>query len=197
MSVGTYSEHPVAKAGKTDGFSVPWSRPRPKRNGISARLISAVTILVLLAAWALSASLQLASPVFLPSPAAVWAKFVIVGRDGFVDATLAQHLAASLWRVFAALIAAIIVGVPVGLAIEIDEVRVLGIAGATRSAAPAGASEHGPVLIAEANRRAVIRFLAGPVEDRFDPVAAWGRSRHAGSGSFWPEVLSGGPCPAT
>ncbi|SFP13916.1 taurine transport system permease protein [Mesorhizobium sp. NFR06] len=122
MSVGTYSERPGAKPGENDGFSVPWSRPRPKRVVISVRLVSAITILMLLAAWTVSASLQLVSPVFLPSPAAVWAKFVVVARDGFVDATLLQHLVASLGRVFAALIAAIVVGVPVGLAIGVSRI---------------------------------------------------------------------------
>lgn len=122
MSVSTYNERPAAKAGENDGFSVPWSRPRPKRTVISARLVSAITILALLAAWTAAASLQLVSPVFLPSPAAVWAKFVVVARDGFVDATLLQHIVASLWRVFAALVAAILVGVPVGLAIGISRI---------------------------------------------------------------------------
>ncbi|MDG4884408.1 ABC transporter permease subunit [Mesorhizobium sp. WSM4884] len=122
MSVGNYSERQEAKAGEHDGFSVPWSRLRRDRTGISARLVSAITILVLLAAWTVSARLQLVSPVFLPSPAAVWAKFVVVARDGFVDATLIQHVAASLWRVFVALIAAIVVGIPMGLAIGISRV---------------------------------------------------------------------------
>lgn len=121
MSVSTYTERAAAKT-RDDNLSVPWSRPAPKRAGLSARLISALTILVLLAAWALSAWLHLVSPVFLPSPAAVWAKFVVVARDGFVDATLAQHVAASLGRVFAALIAVIVVGVPVGLAIGISRI---------------------------------------------------------------------------
>jgi len=123
MSVGTYSERPGAKAAENDGFSVPWSRPAPKpRRAVSARLVSAITILVLLAVWTMAASLQLVSPVFLPSPAAVWTRFVVVARDGFVDATLLQHILASLWRVFAALIAAIVVGVPVGLAIGISRI---------------------------------------------------------------------------
>ena len=122
MSVSSYSERPGAKADENNGFSVPWSRPRRNRTGISARPISAITILVLLAAWTLSARLQLVSPVFLPSPAAVWAKFVAVAGDGFVDATLLQHIAASLWRVFTALIVTIVVGVPVGLAIGISKV---------------------------------------------------------------------------
>ncbi|MDX8495951.1 ABC transporter permease subunit [Mesorhizobium sp. VK22B] len=122
MSVISYTERPAAKTGENDRLSVPWSRPRPKRSGVSAHLISALTILALLAAWALSAELKLVSPVFLPSPVAVWTKFVVVASDGFVDATLLQHIAASLWRVFAALIVAIAVGVPVGLAIGISRI---------------------------------------------------------------------------
>ena len=122
MSVTSYSERPATGAGETDAISVPWSRPRPKRRAVSSRVISAATILVVLAAWALSARLQLVSPVFLPSPAAVWTKFIVVINDGFVDATLLQHITASLGRVFAALLAAIVVGVPVGLAIGISTV---------------------------------------------------------------------------
>ncbi|MDX8446194.1 ABC transporter permease subunit [Mesorhizobium captivum] len=122
MSVSSCTERPAAKTGENDSLSVPWSRPRPKRSGVSAHLISALTILALLAAWALSAELKLVSPVFLPSPVAVWTKFVAVARDGFVDATLLQHITASLGRVFAALIAAIVVGVPVGLAIGISRI---------------------------------------------------------------------------
>ncbi|ANT49147.1 ABC transporter permease subunit [Mesorhizobium amorphae] len=122
MSVTSYSERPTARADESSALSVPWSRPRPKRRGISARAVSAITILAVLAAWALSARLQLVSPVFLPSPFAVWNKFVVVARDGFVDATLAQHVVASLGRVFAALIAALLVGVAVGLAIGISTI---------------------------------------------------------------------------
>ncbi|RWA63370.1 ABC transporter permease subunit [Mesorhizobium sp.] len=122
MSISTYTERPAAKISEIDTLSVPWSRPRPKRAGVSARLVSALTILALLAAWTVSAELQLVSPVFLPSPAAVWAKLVVVARDGFLDATLFQHLTASLGRVFAALIVAIVVGVPVGLAIGISRI---------------------------------------------------------------------------
>ncbi|MER8752615.1 ABC transporter permease subunit [Mesorhizobium sp. M1050] len=122
MTVSSYTERPAHKIDEADGLSVPWSRPSPKRNGISARAVSAVTILVVLALWALSARLQLVSPVFLPSPIAVWNKFIVVARDGFVDATLPQHAVASLGRVFAALVAAILVGVPVGLAIGISTI---------------------------------------------------------------------------
>jgi len=122
MTVTSDTERPSQKVDEVDGLSVPWSPAAPKRKGVSARMISAVTILVVLAVWALSARLQLVSPVFLPSPAAVWNKFFVVANDGFVDATLLQHAVASLGRVFAALVAALLIGVPVGLAIGISTV---------------------------------------------------------------------------
>ncbi|AZV18893.1 MULTISPECIES: ABC transporter permease subunit [unclassified Mesorhizobium] len=122
MTVTSYTERAGHKIDEADGLSVPWSRPSPKRKGVSARAVSAVTILMVLALWALSARLQLVSPVFLPSPAAVWNKFITVARDGFVDATLLQHAVASLGRVFAALVAALAIGVPVGLAIGISTI---------------------------------------------------------------------------
>ncbi|MFA6267798.1 MAG: ABC transporter permease subunit [Pseudolabrys sp.] len=122
MTVTSYTERPNRKTEAVDALSVPWSGPRPKRTGISARMISAVTILAVLAVWTLAARLQLVSPVFLPSPLGVWNKFIVVARDGFVDATLLQHAVASLARVFAALVAALLIGVPVGLAIGISTI---------------------------------------------------------------------------
>lgn len=123
MTVTSYTERPQRKVDDgADALSVPWSRPRPRRSRVSARVVSAITILMMLATWTASARLQLVSPVFLPSPVAVWNKFVVVAGDGFVDATLLQHIAASLWRVFAALIAAVFVGVPIGLAIGISTI---------------------------------------------------------------------------
>jgi len=83
----------------------------------SAALVSAITITAVLIIWWAVTGMHGIDPLFLPSPGAVLAKFAEVWREGYVDATLLQHLAASLLRVFAALAAAIILGVPVGLAI--------------------------------------------------------------------------------
>lgn len=91
--------------------------PAPAAPFWTARKISALTILGLIVAWALVTRLGLIAPLFLPAPDAVVAKFFVVARDGFADATLWQHLAASLQRVFAALVVAVGIGIPVGLAI--------------------------------------------------------------------------------
>jgi taurine transport system permease protein len=99
----------------------PEEQPAARRK-ISSRVVSAITIALMLLLWAISAELKLVSATFLPSPEAVAIKLVTVATTGYVDATLLQHLAASLGRVFAALVFAILVGIPMGLAIGLSTV---------------------------------------------------------------------------
>lgn len=79
--------------------------------------ISAATVAALVGLWSLVSSYGLVPPLFLPSPLAVLRALSGLTLTGFVDATLAQHIAASLSRIFGALGAALILGVPAGLAI--------------------------------------------------------------------------------
>ena len=83
--------------------------------------VSIVTSIALVLLWQLAASIEVVPAMFLPSPLAVAAKFVAVSRDGFQDATLLQHLLASVGRVTAALIAAIIFGVVLGFAMNLSQ----------------------------------------------------------------------------
>lgn len=58
--------------------------------------LSIGTLAILLTVWWVVAALQLISPLFLPPPQQVLAKLLtIAGPQGFMDATLWQHLAAS------------------------------------------------------------------------------------------------------
>ncbi|RSW78655.1 taurine ABC transporter permease TauC [Klebsiella aerogenes] len=83
--------------------------------------LSVATLAVLLAIWWAVTALQLISPLFLPSPWQVLQKLLtIAGPQGFMDATLWQHLAASLTRIAIALVLAAIVGVPVGIAMGLS-----------------------------------------------------------------------------
>jgi len=95
--------------------------PRQRRRR-GTRLISLATVAGLLFLWGLASNLGLVPPLFLPTPQAVLGKLVTVATTGFADATLLQHLAASLGRVFAALALAILVAVPVGIAIGTSRV---------------------------------------------------------------------------
>ena len=100
----------------------PRRRPLKWRWPVSRQLtLSAATLAVLLAIWWAVAALQLVSPLFLPPPGQVLAKLItIAGPQGFMDATLWQHLGASLARILVALLAAVIIGIPVGIAMGLS-----------------------------------------------------------------------------
>jgi taurine transport system permease protein len=90
--------------------------PLPRRLGLSLLSLTA-----LLALWWLVARLGLISPLFLPPPELVLHQFItIAGPQGFMDATLWQHLAASLQRILIALTAAALCGVTVGMAMGLS-----------------------------------------------------------------------------
>ena len=90
--------------------------PLPRRLGLSLLSLTA-----LLALWWLVARLGLISPLFLPPPEQVLHQFItIAGPQGFMDATLWQHLAASLQRILIALTAAALCGVTVGMAMGLS-----------------------------------------------------------------------------
>lgn len=83
--------------------------------------LSLGTLVVILAVWWTVAALQIISPLFLPAPGQVLQKLItIAGPQGFMDATLWQHLAASLARIVIALLAAVLLGVPVGIAMGLS-----------------------------------------------------------------------------
>ncbi len=101
---------------------------KPRQRALSWRwpfsrqiTLSLGTLTVILAIWWTVAALQLISPLFLPSPGLVLQKLItIAGPQGFMDATLWQHLAASLTRIVIALLAAVLLGVPVGIAMGLS-----------------------------------------------------------------------------
>lgn len=77
------------------------------------------TVLVigtLLVAWEVVAQLNLVSEVFFPPPSAIWEAFADVLKTGFYGSTLLGNLFASVGRVAVGFVAAVIVGIPLGLA---------------------------------------------------------------------------------
>jgi len=83
--------------------------------------LSAATLLILLAIWWGVTALKLIGPLFLPAPQQVLHQLLTVASaQGFMDATLWQHLAASLTRILIALLAAALIGIPVGIAMGLN-----------------------------------------------------------------------------
>jgi taurine transport system permease protein len=84
--------------------------------------ISLMTALALLALWTVVTELGLVKPLFLPSPVAVWQKFLVATTEGVSNSTLAEHTLASLGRVLGAFVIALITAVPVGILMGVNRV---------------------------------------------------------------------------
>ncbi|ANY90516.1 MULTISPECIES: taurine ABC transporter permease TauC [Pseudomonas] len=93
------------------------TRTAKVRRPLATRWISALTLASLLLAWWLVTAAGWIEPLFLPSPADILAKAWTLLTQGYMDASLWQHLGASLGRIGLALLAATLTAIPIGLAI--------------------------------------------------------------------------------
>ena len=92
------------------------------RRSLPTRWISALTLIALLALWWLATAAGWVEPLFLPSPADILAKAWVLLTQGYMDASLWQHLGASLGRIGLALAAATQTAIPVGIAIGYNRI---------------------------------------------------------------------------
>ena len=81
----------------------------------STASISLATAAVLLLLWQAASWAHLAPHLFLPTPAEVYAAAVSIYQDGYANATLWEHVSASLARIFLAFAIAVGLGIPIGL----------------------------------------------------------------------------------
>lgn len=86
----------------------------PPKSTRSHLWIPWLVAVILIAVWWLITALQLFSPVILPSPGNVVHQLIVTATVGYSGATLAADIGASVGRITAGFVAAVIVGVPVG-----------------------------------------------------------------------------------
>lgn len=77
--------------------------------------ISVITAIVLAALWFLITNMGWIKPLFLPTPQAVWGKFVLGMTEGVANSTLLQHTGSSLMRVFGAFLLSCVTAIPIGI----------------------------------------------------------------------------------
>ncbi|PWF21502.1 taurine ABC transporter permease TauC [Corticimicrobacter populi] len=106
---------PPRPGGRASGRVLPGGQ-RAGRH-LSVGLISVVTLAVLLAVWWGVTAAGLIEPLFLPGPGEVLRRLARLVTAGYMDATLWEHAWASLQRIGLAMIAAIVLAVPAGIAI--------------------------------------------------------------------------------
>jgi taurine transport system permease protein len=82
--------------------------------------ISLFTGAAIVLAWWLVSALGLVAPLFLPSPAQVLETAQSIWADGYANATLWEHVSASLLRIFTAAAIAVALGIPVGLTMGLN-----------------------------------------------------------------------------
>jgi taurine transport system permease protein len=83
--------------------------------------LSLLSVALLLLVWWGVTALGLVAPLFLPPPQQVLQKLLLIASpQGFMDATLWQHLGASLSRMLVALFFAALIGIPVGVAMGLS-----------------------------------------------------------------------------
>ncbi len=119
---GAVNDTPALATRRAERLRLPSLSLRRFSGGLT--YVSKVSIATCVAAvllWWLAARVEVVPAMFLPSPFAVAAKFFTVWNEGFQDATLLQHLAASVGRVTAALIAAVAFGVILGFAMNLTQ----------------------------------------------------------------------------
>lgn len=106
-------------AGKRDAHGQGVAQPR---RPLPTRWISALTLAALLLTWWLVTAAGWIEPLFLPSPGDILARAWTLLTQGYMDASLWQHLGASLGRIGLALVAATLSAIPVGIAIGYNRV---------------------------------------------------------------------------
>jgi taurine transport system permease protein len=79
------------------------------------RVVSVISISLLLIIWTMSTSLKWVDPIFLPSPQAVWTAFLDLVKEGYKGSSLSTHILDSLFRLFLSLILAFFTAVPLGI----------------------------------------------------------------------------------
>ncbi len=90
-------------------------------NSTSIAVASAVGIF---AVWFIftAGSEPIVKPLFLPSPAAVWAKFTSVMTQGYQGQTLYEHTQSSFLRIFISFLLAMAIGIPIGIAMATNRI---------------------------------------------------------------------------
>lgn len=86
----------------------------------NASTIAIVTIVTALGLWFLVTATGMVKPLFLPSPKAVFDKFILAANEGFGGSTLLEHTLTSLARVFGAFALACVLAIPIGILMGVN-----------------------------------------------------------------------------
>ena len=115
----------MSKPSKPTGLIARLSRARPTKPGEiygvpgqgNTLWLSACSVATFFFIWWLVTAMGWVKPLFVPSPQAVFGKFIAIWNDGFTGTPFLEHLGVSTLRVFGAFLLACVIGLPLGLAL--------------------------------------------------------------------------------
>jgi len=87
---------------------------RAKR-GSGQLLVPVITLAITIIAWQFTTAFQLISPIALPTPLSVWQTLITLLTIGFAGQTIFTDMGVSALRIAVGFVAAVIIGVPVGI----------------------------------------------------------------------------------
>lgn len=88
----------------------------------SSLALSIVSIIALLGLWWLATNQQWIRPLFLPRPETIWVAFSQAVAGDLDNHTLWVHFVWSMYRVFSAFLLAVVIGIPVGIAMGVSRI---------------------------------------------------------------------------
>ncbi len=88
----------------------------------SAKAISVLTMVAIVALWWLASHFRWLPPLFLPTPETVFERLYESAFGKLTDAPLAEHFGWSIFRVFTAFIAACVTAIPIGIAMGVSRI---------------------------------------------------------------------------
>lgn len=105
---------------RSDNFTSPLDTVAHEGRALRRRAAAFGTVATLVSLWWLATHLGWVDTLFLPSPEQLLVALQNLVSDGYVDATLWQHLFTSLARVLVAVCAAVLTAVPLGIAMGLS-----------------------------------------------------------------------------
>ncbi len=107
----------LSKVGVEARKVVTFGDPEAARGGFFWSILS---ICLVFFCWWYATANEWTSPIFLPSPGAVWTDFVFLWTEGYRGYTLLEHVGVSVYRLLFGFILGCLVGIPIGFAMGLS-----------------------------------------------------------------------------
>ena len=109
----------LLRTGDTARKTVTFGDPSAASGG---RVWSLLSVAVFAVLWGLSSAYDWVSPIFWPTPGAVWDQFVTISTEGYRNFTLWEHIGWSLYRILMGFGLGCLVGIPLGFSMGLSRI---------------------------------------------------------------------------